>query len=143
MQLIALADTPSGLSVGAHVVIAVLAVGAIVFVVLSVRHRRLMGKYALLWIAIAVALGVLAAFPGLLTWVSLGLGILYPPTLFLLLAVALLFLMVVQFSWEISRLHERTRTLAEEVALLRQIVAAGGPSTADGEESGDAEPADL
>lgn len=124
-----LAAATSGLSAGAHLVIAALSVTAIVFVVISVRHRRLMGKYALLWIAIAIALGVLAAFPGLLTWISLAVGILYPPTLFLLLATAFLFLMVVQFSWEISRLHEQTRTLAEEVALLRCRLSSIGNDT--------------
>jgi Uncharacterized conserved protein (DUF2304) len=37
----------------------------------------------------------------------------------LLLAVGFLFLVVVHYSWELSRLENRTRTLAEELALLR------------------------
>jgi hypothetical protein len=43
----------------------------------------------------------------------------YSPTIFLLLAVGFLFLVVVHYSWELSRLENRTRTLAEELALLR------------------------
>jgi hypothetical protein len=38
---------------------------------------------------------------------------------FFLAAIAFLFLMVVHFSFELSRSEERTRTLAEEVALLK------------------------
>ena len=51
--------------------------------------------------------------------VSEWLGVLYSPTIFLLLAVGFLFLVVVHYSWELSRLENRTRTLAEELALLR------------------------
>jgi hypothetical protein len=108
-----------GLTGGAHLFIALVTAAAIVFVLRMVRRRQLAGKYALLWIAAAVPLGVLAAFPGLLTWVAEQVGVFYPPALFLLLAVAFLFAIVVQFSYELSRLSERTRRLAEEIALLR------------------------
>ena len=43
----------------------------------------------------------------------------------LFLAVGFLFFVVVHFSWELSRLESRVRTLAEEIALLR---AEGGPA---------------
>jgi Uncharacterized conserved protein (DUF2304) len=61
----------------------------------------------------------LAAVPGVLNTVSEWLGVLYSPTIFLLLAVGFLFLVVVHYSWELSRLENRTRTLAEELALLQ------------------------
>lgn len=112
-------DDLVGLTGTAHLFIAVVTLVAIVFVLRMVRRRQLQGKYALLWMAAAVPLGLLAAFPGLLTWLSEEVGVFYPPALFLLLAVAFLFLIVVQFSYELSRLNERTRALAEEVALLR------------------------
>ena len=41
------------------------------------------------------------------------------PAILLLFAVGFLFLVVVHFSWELSRLENRTRSLAEELALLR------------------------
>ena len=110
---------PVGLTTEAHVFIALVTVGVIAFVVWLLRRQRLRSKYAVLWLAVAVPLGVLAAFPGLLTWVSEQVGVFYPPALFLLLAVGFLFVVVVHFSWELSRLEDRTRTLAEEVALLK------------------------
>jgi hypothetical protein len=61
----------------------------------------------------------LAAVPGVLNNISDRLGVLYSPAIFLLFAVGFLFLVVVHYSWELSRLENRTRTLAEELALLR------------------------
>lgn len=119
MTLAQSATDLGSLSTGAHVLIALVTAAAILFVVYLLRRGRLRSKYALLWLSVAIPLGVLAAFPGLLTWVSEKLGVFYPPALFLLLAVAFLFVVVVQFSWELSRLEDRTRKLAEEVALLR------------------------
>ena len=69
---------------------------------------------------------VSAAWPRLLDNVSDWLGIDYGPATFLLGATTLLFLIVIHFSWELSRLEERTRSLAEELA-LRSIERPLGP----------------
>lgn len=112
-------DIVGGLTGRAHVLIALVAVAAVVFVIRLLRRRHLQGKYALLWLAALIPLGFLAAFPGALTWLSEQVGVFYPPALFLLLAVAFLFGVVVHFSYELSKLNERTRTLAEELTLLQ------------------------
>jgi hypothetical protein len=110
---------PGGLTPTARVLVAALGIGAVVFILVLLRRRQLRSKYALLWIGLALVLGVLGLFPGLLTAVSEAVGIFYPPALFLLVAVGFLFAVVIQFSWELSRLEDRSRTLAEEIALLR------------------------
>jgi len=114
-------DDPMGISTGltpeARILVAVAGIGAVVFILVLLRRRQLRSKYALVWTGLAVVLGVLGLFPGLLTWVSEAVGIYYPPALFLLVATGFLFAIVIQFSWELSRLEERTRTLAEELAL--------------------------
>ncbi len=112
-------DIVGDLTGGAHLLIALVTTAAIVFVIRLLRRRHLQGKYALLWLAALIPLGFLAAFPGALTWLSEQVGVFYPPALFLLLAVAFLFGVVVHFSYELSKLNERTRTLAEELALTR------------------------
>lgn len=103
----------------AHLFLGLTALVSIFFIVRMVRRHHLRSKYSLLWISIALVMAPVAAFPGLLDNASYAVGISYPPATFLVLAVAFLFLVVVQFSWEISRLEERTRSLAEEIALLR------------------------
>jgi len=108
-----------GLSTRGHIFIAVATAIAMLFILRLLRRRQLAGKYALLWTVVAAFLGVLAVGPGLLTWVSEQVGVVYPPALFLLITTGFLFVVVIQFSYELSRLEDRTRTLAEEIALLR------------------------
>lgn len=107
------------LSTRGHIFVAVATLLALFFVLRMVRRRQLSGKYALLWTAVAGALVVLAVWPGLLTRVSELAGVHYPPALFLLVTTGFLFVVVIHFSYELSKLEDRTRTLAEEVALLR------------------------
>ena len=57
-------------------------------------------------------------FPVLLNKVADVVGVKDPPNLLLFAAALLLLLVCVHLSWEASRLEEKTRTLAEEVALL-------------------------
>lgn len=113
-------DLPEGsLSGRAHILIIIGTVISALFILRLVRARQLRSKYALLWAVIGLLLLPLAAVPGVLNTVSGWLGVFYSPTIFLLLAVGFLFLVVVHYSWELSRLENRTRTLAEELALLR------------------------
>lgn len=111
--------TQGSLSGRAHVLIIVATIVIALFIFRLVRARQLRSKYALLWLVIGLLLLPLAAVPGVLNTVSEWLGVLYSPTIFLLVAVGFLFLVVVHYSWELSRLENRTRTLAEELALLR------------------------
>jgi hypothetical protein len=107
------------MSTEAHVLIIVLAAAVIAFIVHLVRSRRLRAKYSVLWLTIGVGLAVLAIFPVLLEELSDLFGIGYPPATFILLALSFLLVLVLHFSWELSRLEDRTRALAEEYALLR------------------------
>jgi hypothetical protein len=81
--------------------------------------RALQGKYALLWVGVGLFLFAFAIVPDVLVPIADWVGIAYEPAVFFLAAIAFLFLMVVHFSFELSRSEERTRTLAEEVALLK------------------------
>ncbi len=83
-----------------------------------VRRGQLNAKYSLLWVSVGAGLLVLLVIPGSIDWVSARLGIYYPPALYFAVAIALLFFVVVHLSYELSRLENRARTLAEEVALL-------------------------
>jgi hypothetical protein len=119
----------------AHLVLVLISAGMLGFVLHLLRSGRLRAKYAMLWSTVGAGLVILAAFPGLLDWTAGRLGIYYPPAAFLMAAVAFLFVLGVHFSWELSRLEERTRTLAEEVALLRDDLDRQARRPSDG--SGD------
>jgi hypothetical protein len=83
------------------------------------RRHRLREKYAVFWAVVAVFTLVVAAFPALLTWAAALVGVAVPANLLFFIASMLLLVVSVQHSSELGRLEERTRTLAEEVALLR------------------------
>jgi hypothetical protein len=104
----------------AHFAMAILIALALLFMWRLVRRRHLKAKYSLLWLSVGGVLAVFAAVPGLLDWSATRLGIYYQPTLLILLALALLLLVVVHFSYELTRMEARVRTLAEEAALVRR-----------------------
>jgi len=83
------------------------------------RRQRLREKYAVFWAVIALLTLVVAAFPGLLSTASRLVGVAVPANLLFFVASMLLLVVSVQHSSELSRLEEKTRTLAEEVALLQ------------------------
>jgi hypothetical protein len=124
--------TSIGLSARAHVIV-VLVVLAGVFLLLRVLNRRQMrGKYTLLWMFVGLLVLVLAAFPTLLDRVSHFLRIYYAPSTLFIAAIGFLLLVCVYFSFELSRLEERTRILAEELAILRaEQETDGGERTDD------------
>lgn len=97
--------------VGAAMVLAVM--------VELLRRRQLREKYAALWLLVGLAVFVLAVFPGFLAWVANTLGFEVPANFLFLVALILLLGVTVHLSWELSRVEEETRSLAEDVALLR------------------------
>lgn len=102
-----------------------------------VRRRKLGERYALLWMAAAIALLVLAVWQGLLVKVSHAVGIYYPPNAFFVVAFAFAIGLLLHFSIVTSKLSDQTRVLAQRVALLEERLRASG-----GEPDGDEEPAE-
>lgn len=118
------------MSRGAHIVLLILTLTSVAFILRLVRRGQLRAKYSMLWLSAGAVLVVEAASPAILDTVSGWLGVAYAPSTFFMGAIALLFLVVIHFSWELSRLEERTRILAEEIAMLR-AEADATPAPAD------------
>jgi len=102
-----------------HTVVGVITLVLLLFILSLVRRRQLRSKYAMLWIVVGAGLAPLAIVPDILLPVSRALGIAYEPATLLFAGLAFLLLVVIHFSWELSRLEERSRVLAEELAILR------------------------
>ena len=103
----------------AHFFVALVTLTSLTFILRLVRTKKLRAKYSMLWLSVGLALSILAVSPQLLDRFASLIGIAYPPAALFIVAITLLLLIVVHFSWELSRLEERTRTLAEELAILR------------------------
>lgn len=107
----------------------VAAAGTLVFVIAMLRRGILREKYAVLWLFVSLSLLVMAIAPTILEHAARLLGIAVPSNLLFLLSGVVLLLVSVQLSYEVSRLENRVRRLAEEVAILNERTA---PSPPDG-----------
>lgn len=103
----------------------------VVFLVVLLRRRRLREKYATTWLVVALAVCVLGAFPSVIESVAGAVGVETPSNLLFALALILLLGVCIQLSVEITELEEETRTLAEELALLRFDVETLAARTSD------------
>lgn len=111
-----------------------------VALVYLLRTRRLREKYAAIWIVLTLSVIVLAAFPQLAFWVSGLVGVQTPVNLVYALAIVVLLAVCIQLSTEVSNLEEETRTLAEEIALLRLDVRELAEAAAPARPAGATEP---
>lgn len=96
-----------------------LAVAIVALVLEMLRRKKLREKYATLWLFVGALTVVLAAFPQLLNVASDLVGVQLPSNLLFILSILLLLGVCLHLSWELSGLEDETRTLAEEVAILR------------------------
>ena len=86
------------------------------------RRRRLREKYAVFWVVVALFTLLVAAFPAVLVWLSELVGVAVPANLLFFLASMVLLVISIQHSHELGRMEDQTRTLAEELALLRMRI---------------------
>jgi hypothetical protein len=99
-----------------------------------VRQRRLLERYALLWMGCALALLVLSIWTGLLESLAKSVGILYAPSALFVFAFGFVMILLLHFSVAVSRLADQNKVLAQQVALLeerqRQAEATAAPGEA-------------
>ena len=88
------------------------------------RTRRIREKYAGVWIVVSLGVLVLAIFPKLAFWLAGVAHVYTPANLLFAVSIAVLLVVCIQLSTEVSALEEETRTVAEELALLRMEVRA-------------------
>src|SRR3954447_22225355 len=103
----------------AHIVELAGGIIAVSFMFELLRRRQLKEKYAVLWLLVGIGMLVLAVWPPLLDHIADAVGVKAGPNLLLFAASLVLVVVCVHLSWEVSRLEDKTRALAEEVGLLR------------------------
>lgn len=102
-------------------ILAVVASGLLFLVVLElVRRRRLLERYALLWLLSAWVLLALAVWKGLLSELAKIVGIIYPPNALFLIAFGFVLVLLLHFSLAVSRLTDQTKVLAQRLAILEE-----------------------
>ncbi|TMK68916.1 MAG: DUF2304 domain-containing protein [Actinobacteria bacterium] len=98
-----------------------------------VRRRRLVERYALLWMTVSLVLIVLAIWNQLLSFAADAIGIDLAANALFLAAFAVAFLLLLHFSVITTRLSEETKILAQEVARLDGELRAARAASSNGE----------
>jgi hypothetical protein len=89
-----------------------------------VRRRRLMERYALLWLLASGVLLALAVWRDLLEDIARAIGIFYAPSALFVIAFGFVLLLLLHFSLAISRLADQNKVLAQRVGRLQQKLEA-------------------
>ena len=84
-----------------------------------IRRKRLMERYAILWLLAGVTVVVLSVGQDLLVKLTHAAGISYAPSAVFAVAFLFVLAMLVQFSMTISRLSDQNTALAQRLALLQ------------------------
>lgn len=94
------------------------AVLVLAVVIELLRRGRLRERHAIWWLIAGVFAVIAGVFPATLDWAAGLVGIGLPVNLVFFVSIALLFLVCLQHSAELTKLESKTRTLAEKVALI-------------------------
>lgn len=98
-------------------------VGALVLLVVvleMVRRRRLLERYALLWLFSALVLLGLAVWRGALEQVAHAVGIYSPPNALFFIAMGFILVLLLHFSAAVSRLADQSKVLAQRQAIIEE-----------------------
>ena len=119
------------------------ALGLLLVVLEMVRRRRLLERYALLWLFSAVVILGLAVWRGALEQVAKAVGIYSPPNALFFIALGFILVLLLHFSAAVSRLADQSKVLAQRQALaeqqLRELAARSEAVPADAEAYDDAD----
>ena len=89
-----------------------------------VRKKKIKEEYSLLWLASSFIFIVFSIWRHGLEFFAKLMGIAYPPAALFLILMLAIFLILIEFSINISRLTENNKILAQELALLKNKIEA-------------------
>jgi hypothetical protein len=111
----------------------VLSAGLLIVILELVRQRRLLERYALLWLLSSLVLLALAIWRDLLATIARAVGIFSPPNALFLIAFGFVLILLLHFSIAVSRLADQSKVLAQRLAILEERQRAAGGAKEDDE----------
>jgi len=88
----------------------------------QLRRRRMRERHAVWWFGAGFLALAASVFPQSLQWMADLIGIQLPVNLVFFASIAILFLVSLQHSAELTTLESKTRALAEHIALLEMRI---------------------
>lgn len=92
------------------------------YILYLVRKKKIKEEYSLLWLFSSLVFIVFSIWRDGLEYFAKWVGIAYPPAALFLILLLAIFLILIEFSIIISRLTEKSKSLAQELAILREEV---------------------
>ena len=121
-------------------ILAIVGSSALLLLILElVRQRRLLERYALLWLFSALVLLALAVWRDFLETISDTIGIAYPPNALFVIAFGFVLVLLLHFSIAVSRLADQSKVLAQRVALLEERLKRAREERSESESESEAE----
>ena len=113
-------------------ILAVAASGVLLLVLLElVRRRRLLERYALLWLFSAGVLLLLSVWTGALEGLANLVHVDYAPNALFAVAFGFVLVLLLHFSLAVSRLTDQSKVLAQRLALLEERLHRQEAATAE------------
>ncbi|KJL41231.1 DUF2304 domain-containing protein [Microbacterium trichothecenolyticum] len=94
------------------------AIITLIVVIELLRRRRMRERHAVWWLLASGLALIVGIFPDLLVWATSIAGVVLPTNLVFFVSIAILVLVCIQHSAELTDLEAETRVLAERTALL-------------------------
>ena len=101
-------------------IVALMAIGLLVFIVEVVRRRKLREEYAWLWILVGVVVLLLSLWERLLDSLTSLFGIQIPANTVFFFGLMFLIFINLHFSVKISHLTNQVKRLTQEIALAKK-----------------------
>ncbi|GAB3385057.1 hypothetical protein GCM10027568_01620 [Humibacter soli] len=105
------------MTVASYVLGVVASLLVLIIVIEMLRRRRLRERHALWWLIAGILALIAGLFPNTLAWAAQLVGVQIPTNLVFFVGIAILFLVCLQHSSELTTVEAKTRTLAEQSAM--------------------------
>jgi hypothetical protein len=93
-------------------------IGVSLLILAMIRRDQLHVRFGTSWLLVAVGFALLGFAPGVVDWLAARLGVAYPPTLAIMLAVIVLTVKLLFMDIERSRLQMQNQRLVQRLGML-------------------------
>jgi len=97
-------------------------VSLFLYIFYLVRKKKIKEEYSLMWLSSSIVFIVFSIWRYGLEYFAKLMGIAYPPAALFLILMLAIFLILIEFSINISKLSEKNKILAQEMALLKDEI---------------------
>ncbi len=104
-----------------YIAIAV-SISLFLYILFLVRNKKIKEEYSLLWLSSSIVFIFFSIWRDGLEFFAGLIGIAYPPAALFLILLLAVFLILIEFSINISKLSEKNKVLTQELALLKKEV---------------------